>query len=126
MAQPLTQISERTTRAGQVRLGVWIELVAMVWMVMEASVALLVGFATRSVSLQGFGLDSIVELVAGGILLWRLLVEQRGESTARIETADRRASWVTAISLFALAIYIVGDSAFALLTRTQPEASWWG
>jgi len=126
MAQPLTQIRERTTRAGQVRLGVWIELVTIVWMVIEASVALSVGFATRSVSLQGFGLDSIVELIAGAILLWRLLIEQRGGSTQRIEVAERRASWVTAISLFALAVYIVGDSAFAFVTRTQPEASWWG
>ena len=127
MAQPITQVrKEHTTRAGQVRLGVWIELIAIVWMVIEAGVALLIGFTTRSVSLQGFGLDSIVELVAGGILLWRLLVEQRGGSTARIETAERRASWVTAISLFVLAIYIVGNSAFAFVTRTQPEASWWG
>jgi divalent metal cation (Fe/Co/Zn/Cd) transporter len=126
MAQPLTQTRVPMTRAGQVRLGVWIELGTIVWMVIEASVALSVGFATRSVSLQGFGLDSIVELIAGGILLWRLLVEQRGGSLERIETAERRASWVTAISLFALAVYIVGDSASAFVTRTQPEASWWG
>lgn len=127
MAQPFTQgREERSIRAGQVRLGVWIELVAIVWMVIEAGVALSVGFAMRSVSLQGFGLDSIVELVAGGILLWRLLVEQRGGSTTRIETAERRAAFVTAISLFALAVYIVGESTFALLSKTQPEASWWG
>src|SRR5438067_3011843 len=127
MAQPITQVREtHSTRARQVRLGVWIELVAIAWMVIEAGVALSVGFATRSVSLQGFGLDSIVELVAGSILLWRLLVEQRGGSTERIETAERRASWVTATGLFVLAVYIVGDSAFAFVTRTQPEASWWG
>ena len=99
MAQPLTQVGEaRTTRAGQVRLGVWIELGTLVWMIMEAGVALSVGFATRSVSLQGFGLDSIVELIAGGILLWRLQVEQRGGPNVRIETAERRASWVTCSS----------------------------
>ena len=131
MARPLTRAKESqevrvSARAGQVRLGVWIELVTIVWMVIEGSVALSVGFATRSVSLQGFGLDSIVELIAGGILLWRLQVEQRGGSTERIEAAERRASWVTAISLFALGVYIVGDSAFAFVTRTQPEASWWG
>ena len=127
MAQPLTQAREaRPARARQVRLGVWIELVTIVWMVIEAAVALSVGFATRSVLLQGFGLDSIVELIAGGILLWRLLIEQRSGSLARIETAERRAAFVTAISLFALAVYIVADSAFAFLTRTHPEASWWG
>jgi divalent metal cation (Fe/Co/Zn/Cd) transporter len=105
---------------------VWIELVTIVWMTMEAAIALTVGFTTRSVSLQGFGIDSLIELLAGSILLWRLLVESRGGSDSRVEWAERRAAWITAISLFALAVYIVGDSAFALLTRTQPEASWWG
>ncbi|HEU5377030.1 MAG TPA: cation transporter [Ktedonobacteraceae bacterium] len=115
-----------STRQSQVRLGVWIELVTILWMTIEAAVAISVGFTTRSVSLQGFGLDSIVELIAGGILLWRLLVEQQGGSVARIEQAERRASWVTAISLFALAIYIGGESAFSFVTRTRPESSWWG
>jgi divalent metal cation (Fe/Co/Zn/Cd) transporter len=115
-----------SARTGEVRLGVWIEAVTILWMTIEASIAISIGFATRSVSLQGFGLDSIVELIAGGILLWRLLVEQRGGSVERIEQAERRASWVTAISLFVLAIYIVGDSALTFLTRTRPESSWWG
>ena len=115
-----------SARTRQVRLGVWIELVTILWMTVEAAIAISVGFLTRSVSLQGFGLDSIVELIAGGILLWRLLVEQQGGSAARIEKAERRASWVTAISLFALAIYIVGDSTFSFVTRTKPESSWWG
>jgi divalent metal cation (Fe/Co/Zn/Cd) transporter len=115
-----------STRKGQVRAGIWIELVTLVWMTIEASVAITVGFATRSVSLQGFGIDSIIELIAGGILLWRLLVEQRGGSLERIEQAERRASWVTAISLFALAAYIVGASALSFVTGTRPESSWWG
>ena len=113
-------------RTGQVRLGVWIEVVTIVWMTIEAGVALSVGFATRSVSLQGFGIDSLIELLAGSILLWRLLVEQRGGSKEAVERAERRASWITAISLFGLAVYIVGDSAFTLVTQSRPEASWWG
>jgi divalent metal cation (Fe/Co/Zn/Cd) transporter len=132
MTQPLPVLKEGPTappnaiRSNQVRLGVWVELVTIVWMTIEASVALSVGLATRSVSLQGFGADSIIELIAGGILLWRLLLEQRGSSIERVAQAERRASWVTAISLFALACYIIGDSAFTFATRTQPEASWWG
>lgn len=118
--------SPAPSRHKQVRLGIGIEVVTIVWMVIEASVAISVGFATRSVSLQGFGIDSIVELIAGGILLWRLRVEQSGGSLGRIEQAERRASWVTAISLFALAVYIVCDSAFTFLAQTRSEASWWG
>lgn len=114
------------SRAGQVRLGIWIELVSLLWMVIEASVAITTGFATRSVSLEGFGIDSIIELIAGGVLLWRLLVERRGGSVEAVEYAERRAAWVTTIGLFGLALYIVGDSAFAIFTQSRPEASWWG
>jgi len=132
MAQPLKVLHhtpsaiQPSTRTGQLRVGVRIELVTIVWMTIEATVALSVGFMTRSVSLQGFGMDSIIELLAGSILLWRLLVEQRGGSVEVVEQAERRASWVTAVGLFALAAYIVADSAFSLITQTKPEASWWG
>ena len=113
-------------RAGQVRLGIWIELLSLLWMVIEASIAITTGYATRSVSLEGFGIDSIIELIAGGVLLWRLLVEQRGGSIEVIERAERRASWITAISLLGLALYMVVSSAIAIFTQSRPEASWWG
>ena len=118
--------SQVLQRTGQLRLGVRIELVTIIWMTIEASIAIVAGFATHSVSLQGFGIDSIIELISGGVLLWRLRVEQRGGTTGVVERAERRAAWITAIGLFALAVYIVGDSAFAFLTRSRPEASWWG
>jgi divalent metal cation (Fe/Co/Zn/Cd) transporter len=95
-------------------------------MTVEAGVALTVGYTTHSISLQGFGIDSIIELITGGVLLWRLLVEQRNGSIGMIRRAERRASWVAAIGLFGLAAYIVADSAFAFVTRSRPEASWWG
>ena len=114
------------SRARQLRLGVWIEAFSFVWMVVEAGIAITAGFLAHSVSLEGFGFDSIVELVAGGVLMWRLLVEQRGASLASVERAERRASWITAISLFTLALYIVANSGFSLLTRSHPQVSWWG
>lgn len=113
-------------RRKQVRLGIGIEIITIVWMVVEAAVALTTGVLTHSVSLEGFGLDSIIELLAGGILLWRLLVESRGGSAERIERAERRAAWVTALGLFALAGYIVADSAWSFFTQTHPVSSWWG
>src|SRR5579864_1269183 len=113
MARSL-DISSKGERPGQIRLGIWIESVAFAWMVIEASIAITAGFATHSISLEGFGIDSIIELLAGGVLLWRLLVEQRGGSIEVVEHAERRAAWITAISLLGLALYIVGDSAFAL------------
>lgn len=117
------QFSERRR---QLRLGVWIELVTVGWMIIEACIALIAGFITRSISLQGFGIDSVIELISGGILLWRLVVERRGGSGAAVERAERRAAWVTSLSLFALALYIVVASVLTLVLRTRPESSLWG
>src|SRR5207244_9635027 len=77
-------------RAGQLRLGVRIELITIIWMTIEASIAIVTGFVTHSVSLQGFGIDSIIELIDGGVLLWRLLVELGGGKTAVVERKERR------------------------------------
>src|SRR5579859_1622374 len=120
------QLPLASQRAKQLRLGVGIELITLVWMTIEAAIALIVGFTTRSVSLQGFGIDSIIELITGAVLLWRLLVEQRGATTLAVERAERSASWIAAFCLFALAVYIVADSAFSLFTQSRPAASWWG
>lgn len=122
MADRVENIST-TSRMGQVRIGVWIEVVSLLWMVIEASVAIGVGFATHSVSLQGFGIDSVIELLTGGVLLWRLSLEQRGGSLQAVEQAEYRAAWVVALSLFALALYIVGDSVYSLLTKSHAESS---
>ncbi len=124
--QPQAQNDPHQEHLTQLRLGVWIEIFTISWMTIEAAIAIITGYATHSVSLQGFGIDSIIELIAGTVLLWRLLIEQRGGVVALVERAERRASWITAFSLFGLAIYIVGDSAFTLLIHSRPQASWWG
>ena len=126
MARSLPVINAPTAHKEQIRLGIGIEVVTIVWMVIEAAVALTIGFATRSVSLEGFGIDSVIELLAGGILLWRLQVESSGGSEERIARAERRASWITAVGLFALACYIIADSAWTLLTGSRSIPTWWG
>ena len=54
-------------------------------MVAEASVAIVAGVLARSVLLTAFGLDSVIELVSGGTLLWRLSTEARGGTLKRVE-----------------------------------------
>lgn len=55
-----------------VKKGVNIEIVSIIWMVIEAAVAMGSGIIAHSLSLVAFGADSIIELIAGGVLLWRL------------------------------------------------------
>jgi divalent metal cation (Fe/Co/Zn/Cd) transporter len=112
-----------TQRDALVRAGVRIELLTVAWMVLEAAVAIGAGIVARSVALTGFGLDSVIELVTGGALLWRLVTEANGGSLERVERAEHRAAWVTGIALVLLCGYVVATAALSLLTRTHAESS---
>jgi divalent metal cation (Fe/Co/Zn/Cd) transporter len=125
-AQPAGDLAARSSNAErdrQVRAGVRIETVTLIWMTVEAAVGIGAGVAARSVLLTAFGLDSVIELVTGGALFWRLATEARGGSLARVESAERRAAWIAGIGLALLCAYVVVLSALSLLTRTRAEAS---
>ena len=73
--------------------------------------------------LTAFGIDSVIELVTGGVLLWRLATEARGDALTRVERAEHRAAWVTGIGLVLLCLYVAITAAAALLMRTEPDRS---
>ena len=98
--------------------------VGLVWNLVEAGVAFWAGLQAGSVALLAFGLDSVVELFAGGVLVWRLRVEGDGEDE---EAAEQRARRLIGWTFFLLAGY-VGLHAVASLVGwlPQPEPSLWG
>jgi divalent metal cation (Fe/Co/Zn/Cd) transporter len=55
------------------RRAVRLEVFTVAWNVIEALVAVGVGIAVGSVALEGFGVDSGIEVVSAVALLWRLL-----------------------------------------------------
>ena len=89
---------------------VWI---GEIWNVLEAVVALWSGIGAGSVALIGFGLDSILELAVGGILIWRLQTKwgDEGEENA----AERKAHIFVGITFIVLAAFILVQSIATLL-----------
>jgi len=74
-------------------------------------------------ALLGFGLDSLIEIGAAAVLLWRLLVEVRGKKANAIERAERRAHLFIGATFLALAIYVLVQSIITLASRDQPRES---
>lgn len=109
-----------------VKRGIRIEGLSIAWMVVEAAVALGSGILAHSVSLVAFGADSLIELIASGVLLWRLLVEAKGASLGRVERAEKTSSWVVGVALLLLAAYIVILSVDKLVTHQGAETSYMG
>ncbi|MGO8948788.1 MAG: cation transporter [Ktedonobacterales bacterium] len=121
MGEPGTIVSR--ARADAARQGVHIEQLTLGWMLVEAVVSLGAGIAAHSLLLVAFGLDSGIELVSGGILLWRLQLQARHLPLDQVDQAERRAAWVVAVALSALCLYIVVSAAASLLTRQPAESS---
>ncbi len=93
----------------------------LLWNVVEAVVALWAGLQAGSVAMLAFGLDSIVEFLAGGVLVWRL--RTRLDEPAA-EAAERRAQRLLGLSFFLLAGYIVlhsGANLVGWLPEPQPS-----
>jgi divalent metal cation (Fe/Co/Zn/Cd) transporter len=110
-----------STSLAAVELGIQLERVTIAWLVGETAVALAAGIAAGSLLLIAFGVDSVIELLSGAIVLWRLTVEARRASTARVDRAERRARWVVAVALALLCVYVAISAAYGLVTRAQPE-----
>jgi divalent metal cation (Fe/Co/Zn/Cd) transporter len=117
----LSLTAAQTRRAA--RAGVRIEQITVIWMLVEAALSVGAGLLAHSLLLVAFGLDSAIELVTGAILLWRLSVQARGASLARVETAERRSAWVVAGALIGLCLYIVVSVGIGLYTRARPDTS---
>ena len=112
-----------TSRSSAVALGIRLEIVTVAWMAAEAAIALIAGFMARSVLLAAFGVDSVVELLSGIVLLWRLSAESRGSSVARIERMEHLTARISAALLFLLCAFVVVSSVAGLLARLEPADS---
>ena len=95
-------------RAALVRRGRKLEYFTIAWNAVEALVALVSGVAAGSVSLVGFGLDSLIEVASGSVLLWRMSVDANERDRERNEKLTLRA---VGICFLLLAAYIGCQSA---------------
>jgi len=109
-----------STRAASIQRGLSLEYFTVAWNLLEAAVALVSGAVAGSIALIGFGLDSLIEVSSGGVLLWRLQADHEAE---RRETVERIALKLVGGSLLLLAVYVAGDSVVSLVRREAPERS---
>lgn len=108
------------SRAAAIHRGLNLEYFTVAWNLLEAAVALASGALAGSIALISFGLDSLIEVSSGGILLWRLHADQDEQRRERVE---RKALKLVGLSLLLLAAYVTGDSVLSLVRREVPERS---
>jgi divalent metal cation (Fe/Co/Zn/Cd) transporter len=105
----------RASLVQRARVLAW---VGLGWHAVEASVAVAAGLIAGSVALVGFGADSLIELAAGLIVLWRL-------ASARA-IGERRAQQMIAVSFYLLTVYITVQVVLSLAAGEHSAVSWAG
>src|SRR5436190_15572600 len=103
MATTMTQHRQDFVRRGQ-RL----EYFTIAYNSLEGLVSIIAGIIAGSVSLIGFGLDSLIEVTSGAALLWRL---HHDLDPSGREGMERRTLRVIGVCFVALALYITFESA---------------
>jgi divalent metal cation (Fe/Co/Zn/Cd) transporter len=117
VAEPAAAL-ERGRLVRRARLLAWLGLG---WHAVEAAVAIGAGIAASSVALVGFGADSLVEGLAGIVVLWRFAAAR-----AASEAAERRAQKLIGASFGLIALYVGVEAARGLIGGHEPDASWVG
>jgi divalent metal cation (Fe/Co/Zn/Cd) transporter len=93
----------------------------LAWHAAEFVVAVAAGVAAGSIALIGFGVDSLIEALAGLVVLWLFTGRRLGSATA-----ERRAQQLVALSFFVLAAYVAVESVRTLVSSDRPDVSWVG
>ncbi|HEY5298896.1 MAG TPA: cation transporter [Verrucomicrobiae bacterium] len=105
--------------AADVRAGRKIEYISLAWTSLEALGGIVAGVMAGSIALIGFGADSVIEVAASAILLWRLNHEFG-------EKRERTALRLLGISFLLLAVYVGWEAIESLVKHQLPSVSYFG
>lgn len=110
--------AERSQWERRARLLAW---GGIAWHFVEFLIALFAGLAAGSIALIGFGADSLIEAVAGFVVVWLFTGSRLGSSHS-----ERQAQQMIAVSFYVLAAYVAIESVRTLVDGDHPQTSWVG
>jgi divalent metal cation (Fe/Co/Zn/Cd) transporter len=93
--------------------------------VLEGVVSIAAGWLAGSIALVGFGLDSFMESLSGGVMIWRFT--HGGEMSEEEELRrERKAIKLVGYSFFVFGAYVLFETLSKLLGHERPEPSLFG
>src|SRR5437660_12863397 len=100
-------------RSDDVQLALLLTYITIAWMTIEGAASLLLGWASKSLLLEAFGIDSVIELFSAAVLLWRLRVEANATSE-NVNFVEDRAARLVGYSLYVLVAYVLLNAGYGL------------
>jgi divalent metal cation (Fe/Co/Zn/Cd) transporter len=94
---------------------IWLQIVTLVWMLLEFGISAFAAFTAHSPAMLAFGSDSLVELLSATIVLLQW--------SPRMRISERSAHRTAGVLLLVLAILVAVIAVGSLALRMQPETS---
>ena len=108
-------------RPGQLRHALRLSYLSIALSGLLGGTAVVVGLASESLSLLGFGLDAAIDSAASVVLVWRFRIEVHDHH--RADRVERLAETAVGGVLLVLAAYLAISAVNALVNDAHPEAS---
>jgi divalent metal cation (Fe/Co/Zn/Cd) transporter len=115
---PILPPADRAQFERRARLLAW---GGIAWHVVEFAIAIGAGIVAGSIALIAFGADSMIEALAGFVVVWLFTGNRRGSLRA-----ERRAQQLIALSFYLLAAYVAVEAVRTLVAADEPRTSWVG
>ena len=110
-------------RQSAVRQGILLSYATIGYNSLEAIGSLIAGLLSGSVALVGFGIDSVIEVIASLAAQWRLRTDANLLKRSDSELLTLR---IVGWCFVALAAYVTVDSVKSLYLAEEPDRSWFG
>jgi divalent metal cation (Fe/Co/Zn/Cd) transporter len=100
--------------------GKRLEYFTIAWNSLEGLIGIGAGVIAGSISLVGFGIDSLIEVTSGATLLWRMSADANVERRGQNERLSLR---IVGGCFLALAAYVTYEAVLVLIWRSAPQHS---
>jgi divalent metal cation (Fe/Co/Zn/Cd) transporter len=104
--------------APRTTIALRLQLVTIVWMLVELGVSVYAAFSAHSAAMLAFGSDSLVETLSAATVL--------SQWVPGIQVSERRAARVAGALLFVLAAVVVAIAIVSFILHVEPEKTWAG
>ena len=108
------------------RTALRLEVITIIWMVIEAVAAIGAGIAARSLLLVAFGIDSAIELASAVVVFRRFRIESHEKFAGDLHgtrSIERKTARIAGYLLLLLSAYVLMQAGFGLVTRHAAETS---
>ncbi len=104
------------------KVALWLAIITIVYNVLEGLISIFYGISDETLSLLGFGIDSLVEVISGAGIL-HLVIKLRKTGDESHDVFERRALRITGSAFMLLTAGLLLGSAFNLIGDKSPSTT---